>query len=76
MVRAQADRAVRELARGQWQVHSVFFSHAINLVNDRERRLLLLAPHQGRQVPGGLSYLPRQTSLGYGPVGRWGKQRN
>lgn len=62
MVRAQADRAVRELARGQWQVHSVFFSHAINLANDRERRLLLLAPHQ--------------TSLGYGPVGRWGKQRN
>lgn len=49
MVRAQADRAVRELARGQWQVHSVF-SHAINLANDRERRLLLLAPHQGRQV--------------------------
>ena len=75
MVRAQADRAVRELARGQWQVHSVF-SHAINLANDRERRLLLLAPHQGRQVRGGLSYLPRQTSLGYGPVGWWGKQRN
>ena len=46
MVRAQADRAVRELARGQWQVHSVF-SHAINLANDRERRLLLLAPTRG-----------------------------
>ena len=74
MVRAQADRAVRELARGQWQVHSVF-SHAINLANDRERRLLLLAPtRDARSLVG--SYLPRQTSLGYGPVGRWGKQRN
>lgn len=57
MVRAQADRAVRELARGQWQVHSIF-SHAINLANDCERRLLLLAPHQGRQVPGGILLAP------------------
>ncbi|MDN3537605.1 hypothetical protein QPX96_09455 [Limosilactobacillus fermentum] len=56
MVRAQADRAVRELARGQWQVHSVFFSHAINLANDRERRLLLLAPTRGaRSLVGSLT---------------------
>ncbi|GIC73173.1 hypothetical protein LFLT20_01770 [Limosilactobacillus fermentum] len=55
MVRAQADRAVRELARGQWQVHSVF-SHAINLANDRERRLLLLAPTRGaRSLVGSLT---------------------